>query len=484
MSVLRRNNVKMFGNGERTLMFAHGYGCDQNMWRRMISAFEDQYRIILFDYVGAGNSDPSAFDRTRYSSLNGYARDVIEILEELNPGPVSFVGHSVSSMIGALAAIERPELFDSLIMIGPSPRYINDAEYEGGFARADIEGLLEMLERNHMGWSSMMAPVIMGHPEEPELAAELEASLCRTNPVFAQHFARVTFLSDNRLDLPKVATRTLILQCDKDVIAPPTVGEYVHRCVPNSQLVMMQAKGHCPHVSSPAEVIEIIKQISLDGGGDPLKDAGLGAVLAEHAPVGCLVLKVDGAVIGANRAFFELSGWAPPLPSGWRFQQALSAAGAIFVEAHVFPVLLLRGALNELALDLIRPNGERVPVLVNARLVQQEKDASPKVVLALMEMKERRQFESELLEARKGAEQIAEIVRRSADAILTISPEAKIQSWNRGAEQMFGYGRDEALSQPFVEMLFGAEDREEIRRAIQLVAAGQEVTKDFRGPFP
>jgi sigma-B regulation protein RsbQ len=217
MTALLRNNVKIIGDGLRTLMFAHGYGCDQNMWRAVTPTFEKDFKIILFDYVGAGESDLSAFDRTRYSTLAGYALDVIEILDELRVGRVNFVGHSVSSMIGALAAIRRPELFESLIMIGPSPSYINDPGkgYVGGFDRNDIEDLLEMLDNNHSGWSAMMAPIIMGNPDRPELSAELEASFCRTDPIQAQHFARVTFLSDNRADLPQVQTRTLILQCDK-----------------------------------------------------------------------------------------------------------------------------------------------------------------------------------------------------------------------------------------------------------------------------
>lgn len=260
MGILQRNNVHVFGTGTKTLMFAHGYGCDQNMWRKITPAFQNDHRIILFDYVGAGGSDPSAFDRNRYSSLGGYAQDVLEILAELNLGPVVFVGHSVSSMIGALAAIERPEAFEGLVMIGPSARYINDGDYSAGFAQQDIEGLLDILESNHMGWSSTMAPLIMGNPEDPALAAELEASFCRTNPVFAQHFARVTFLSDNRADLPRVKTRTLILQCDKDVIAPASVGEYVHRCMVNSQLVFLRATGHCPHMSAPMEVIAQMRQ--------------------------------------------------------------------------------------------------------------------------------------------------------------------------------------------------------------------------------
>jgi sigma-B regulation protein RsbQ len=259
MSSVLRNNVKVSGNGSTTLMFAHGYGCDQNMWRSVAPVFEDKYKVVLFDYVGSGNSDPSAFSRTRYSTLKGYATDVIEIIEELQLGKVTFVGHSVSSMIGALAAIERPELFEKLVMIGPSPSYINHDGYVGGFERSDIEDLLEMLDNNHSGWSAMMAPIIMGNPERPELASELEASFCKTDPIHAQHFARVTFLSDNRSDLPKLHTRTLILQCTEDAIAPPAVGKYVHECLPGSQMIVMDAKGHCPHLSSPRLVAEAIQ---------------------------------------------------------------------------------------------------------------------------------------------------------------------------------------------------------------------------------
>jgi sigma-B regulation protein RsbQ len=259
MSAILRNNVKVSGNGTRTLMFAHGYGCDQNMWRAVAPSFESDYKIVLFDYVGSGLSEPAAFSRTKYASLSGYAADVVEILEELKLGKVTFIGHSVSSMIGALAAIARPELFENLVMIGPSPSYINDGEYVGGFEREDIEDLLEMLANNHSGWSSMMAPIIMGTPDNPEFSAELEASFCRTNPIYAQHFARVTFLSDNRADIPKLKTRTLILQSEEDAIAPAAVGKYVHQCLSNSQLIVMDSKGHCPHLSSPIPVTEAIR---------------------------------------------------------------------------------------------------------------------------------------------------------------------------------------------------------------------------------
>lgn len=262
MTAIHRNNVHVIGNGSRVLMFAHGYGCDQNMWRDVTPSFDKDFRIVLFDYVGAGSSDLSAFNRTRYSTLKGYAQDVLEIIEALELSKVNFVGHSVSSMIGALAAVQKPDHFESLVMIGPSPCYINDpsSNYVGGFERKDIEDLLEMLDNNHSGWSAMMAPIIMGTPDRPELSAELEASFCRTDPFQAQHFARVTFLSDNRTDLRKVSTRTLILQCDKDAIAPPAVARYVHECLPGSQLVMMEATGHCPHLSSPGKVTEAMQR--------------------------------------------------------------------------------------------------------------------------------------------------------------------------------------------------------------------------------
>jgi sigma-B regulation protein RsbQ len=259
MKATQRNNVHVIGEGPRTLMFAHGYGCDQNMWRSITPEFERDFTIVLFDYVGAGQSDPKAFYRTRYSTLQGYAADVLEIVRELGLSNVTFVGHSVSSMIGALAAIESPELFENMVMIGPSPCYINDGTYVGGFDRADIMDLLEMLDNNHSGWSAMMAPVIMGNVERPELVGELEASFCRTNPIYAQHFARVTFLSDNREDLPKLKTRTLILQSENDSIAPTSVGQYVHTCLPNSQLVVMNATGHCPHLSAPMEVSKAMR---------------------------------------------------------------------------------------------------------------------------------------------------------------------------------------------------------------------------------
>jgi sigma-B regulation protein RsbQ len=259
MSVLARNNVKIAGRGTRAMVFAHGYGCDQHMWRFVTPAFEDDYRIVLFDHVGAGRSDLSAYDRLKYSSLDGYAGDLLEICAELNIEHSVFVGHSVSSMIGILAAIREPERFDDLVLIGPSPRYINDDTYLGGFAEQDIRELLDFQDRNFLGWSGTLAPVIMGNADRPELSDELNNSFCRTDPDIAKQFAAVTFLSDNRADLPKLQARALVMQCSEDAIAPTQVGEYVHRAIPNSEFVMLDATGHCPHLSAPEETIAAMK---------------------------------------------------------------------------------------------------------------------------------------------------------------------------------------------------------------------------------
>lgn len=259
-NILARNNVKISGRGAQALMFAHGFGCDQNMWRFVAPAFEDDYKIVLFDYVGSGKSDLSAYKPERYSDLNGYARDVLEICDALSLKDVIFVGHSVSSMIGMLAAIERPELFKNLILVVPSPCYINDPpDYVGGFERDDIKGLLDMMDKNFIGWASFLAPVIMKNPDNAELAEELQAGFCSTSPIVARAFAEATFFSDNREDLPKVKTPSLIIQVVDDDIAPVSVGEFLHRKMPNSTLRLMDASGHCPHMSHPQQTIEIIK---------------------------------------------------------------------------------------------------------------------------------------------------------------------------------------------------------------------------------
>jgi sigma-B regulation protein RsbQ len=260
MDIRKRNNVSVFGNGSKPMILAHGFGCGQNMWRYIWPAFENDYQIILFDYVGSGNSDVTAYNAERYSDLYGYAQDVIDICDELGLKQAIFVGHSVSSMVGVLASIKRPELFESLIMIGPSARYINDNGYIGGFEKSDIEEMLSTMEKNYIGWANFLAPAIMQNQENPELGNELTNSFCSTDPVIARQFAQVTFLSDNRQDLAKVRHPSLILQCSRDLIAPTEVGQYLQDHLPDSTQKLMQATGHCPHLSSPQETIVLMKE--------------------------------------------------------------------------------------------------------------------------------------------------------------------------------------------------------------------------------
>jgi sigma-B regulation protein RsbQ len=257
-----RNNVQVRGSGTQPIVFAHGFGCDQGMWRYVAPAFEQDYQVVLFDYVGCGKSDWSAYRSDRYAALAGYARDVLDVVEAYDLRDAIFVGHSVSGMIGALAAIQAPGRFSRLVMLGPSPCYVNDgaAGYVGGFERGDIEGLLDLMEKNYVGWAAFIAPVVMKNPERPELVAELQGSFCATDPRVTREFARATFLSDNREDLPAVPVPSLILQCADDSVAPDCVGEYLHRHLPRSTLVHMKATGHAPHMSHPAETIAAIRR--------------------------------------------------------------------------------------------------------------------------------------------------------------------------------------------------------------------------------
>jgi sigma-B regulation protein RsbQ len=247
------------------MMFAHGFGCDQNMWRFVAPAFAATHRIVLFDHVGAGTSDTAAYDFTKYASLDGYVQDVLEICDELDLTDVVFVGHSVSAMVGVLAAVRAPDRFGCLVLIGPSPRYVDDEGYTGGFSRADIDDLLASLENNYLGWSSAMAPAIVGNPERPELGEELTNSFCRADPAIARQFAQVTFLSDNRADLARLRVPALVLQCSDDLIAPEAVGRYVHRHLTGSTLRLLKARGHCPNLSAPAETVAAIQDFVAGG---------------------------------------------------------------------------------------------------------------------------------------------------------------------------------------------------------------------------
>jgi sigma-B regulation protein RsbQ len=258
--VLRRNNVTVVGNASgRTLVFAHGFGCSQEAWNLVAPQFEQDYKVVLFDHVGAGGSDLTAYDRGKYDSLHGYADDLLQVLDALDERDVVFVGHSVSAMIGILAANRDPSRFGSLVLVGPSPCYVNDGTYHGGFEPADIDALLEALDANYLGWSAIAAPMMMGNPDRPELGERLTRSFCSTDPEIARHFAHVTFLSDNRGDLASVRVPSLVLQCTDDAIAPVEVGRYVHESIPHSTFRMLETTGHIPILSGPDEVVAAIR---------------------------------------------------------------------------------------------------------------------------------------------------------------------------------------------------------------------------------
>ncbi|MDR7381431.1 alpha/beta fold hydrolase [Promicromonospora iranensis] len=262
MTATARHNVQISGapEGAPAMVLAHGFGCDQSMWWLVAPEFEADYRVVRFDHIGAGGSDLAAYDTDRHASLEGYAEDVVELLEELALGPVVFVGHSVSATIALLAAARRPELFDRLVLVGPSPRYIDDEGYRGGFTAEEIDELLETMDANYLGWSEFIAPVIMGNPDRPQLGEELTNSFCRTDPAIAKRFARTTFLSDNRADLAVVRTPSLVVQCREDVIAPVEVGRYVHEHLDDSELALIDAVGHCPNLSAPQALITAMRE--------------------------------------------------------------------------------------------------------------------------------------------------------------------------------------------------------------------------------
>lgn len=271
MSVLDRNRVTVAGDGPATMVFAHGFGCDQNMWRFVAPHYAERFRTITYDLTGCGRSDLSAYCRTRHATLQGHADDLLDLIDATGGGPVIFVGHSVSAMIGLLAGVAQPDRIAAHVMLGPSPCYVDDGDYVGGFSRADIDGLLETLESNFLGWASSMAPAIMGAPGQPEFSQELTNSFCRTDPDIAAHFARVTFLSDNRPDLHRLEAPTLILQCSDDIIAPRAVGEYMQRTLPRATLRVIRNVGHCPHITAPSESMDAIDGFLAELGRDRVR---------------------------------------------------------------------------------------------------------------------------------------------------------------------------------------------------------------------
>lgn len=257
--ILKRNAVNVTGTGPRTLVFGHGFGCDQQMWRFITPDLARDFRIVTFDYVGAGRSDFDAWDPQRYGSLVGYAQDVQDVCQALGLRDAVFIGHSISGMLGLMASLAEPGLFSKLVMIGSSPCFTNDPPYVGGFEHEDIASLLDLMERNLLSWANYLAPVAMGNPDQPQLSQELAASFCAGDPRIARRFAHLVFYADLRELLPRVAVPTLILQCAQDSIAPQEVGQYMHAHMPGSTLRLMRATGHCPHMSQPHETLHALR---------------------------------------------------------------------------------------------------------------------------------------------------------------------------------------------------------------------------------
>ncbi|MCI0755066.1 alpha/beta fold hydrolase [Teichococcus vastitatis] len=433
LDALARHNVRFAGAGSVTLVFGHGYGCDQSVWRFVSPAFEAGFRTAVFDYVGAGGSRCS-FNAGRYGELEGYAEDLLEVCRACGPGPVVFIGHSVSAMIGVLAAKREPERFLRLILVAPSACYLNDAHYVGGFTEDDIDALLDLLDTDRQGWAATMAATIMGHPERPDLARELAASFCRMDPAVARHFARVTFTSDNRADLPQMQTRTLVLQCSQDAIVPEAAGEYVHRHLPRSEWVRLATTGHCPHLSAPDEVVVAIRAFLADlhpataGAG---AGAGAGSVVRgplrvsqdsadeiyEQAPCGYLSFLIDGGtVVRINATFAQwIGGPASGVVGSWRFQDLLTTASRIVYETRMVPLLRIQGRTDAAAMEITRADGRGMPLLVSAA-VKADASGRPSLVrvTALDATAYRRQAE-ELVRARNRAER-AEAAARQAQA--------------------------------------------------------------------
>lgn len=437
------------------LLFSHGFGCDQNIWRYVAPAFEGEYKVVLFDHVGSGGSDLSAYDSAKYASLGGYAYDVVEICRELDLRDVVFVGHSVSAMIGVLAAIEESDRFEKLILVAPSPRYVDDRGYVGGFSREDIEALLESLDSNYLGWADQIAPLIVGNSDRPELAEELKDSLCRMDPGIARQFARVTFLSDNRDDLPKLKTRSLVLQCSDDAIAPQQVGEYVHDQLSNSELVVMHATGHCPHLSAPEETVAAIRAfassapVAAASAPDDAYPTESAEDLYENAPCGYISARADGTIVRVNRTFLTWTGYRrSELVERKRIHDLLTAGDRIYYETRYAPLLRLQGSAREIAAQVVRADGDTLPVLLSSVLVTTP-GLSPLVRTTVFDATDRRRYERELLRRRRDAERLSaeleserqrlhQVLERMHEGVVTVDRELSVLFANHAARRIRG----------------------------------------------
>ena len=483
--IQRRNNVQVCGDGPATMVLVHGFGCDQNIWRLMAPAFQTRFRIVLVDLVGSGNSDLSAYDREKYDSLQGHADDMLEVIEEFAVGPVIFVGHSVSAMIGVLAGLKAPEKFAALVLIGPSPCYLNDADYIGGFTQQDIESLLETLESNYLGWSSKMAPVIMGAPEQPELAQELTNSFCRTDPEIAQHFARVTFLSDHRAELARLDLPTLILQCSDDLIAPLSVGEYVHRTLARSTLRIIDNIGHCPHLSQPSASTSAIEEFLRVSVADVLptgsKPALTADALYEHAPCGLLVTGPEGTIRRVNATFCGWTGYEPEALVGHRkLQDLLNMGGRIFHQTQWAPLLQMQGSVAEVKLDITHRDGHAIPMVMNA--TSRSSGGQLCHEIALFVAQDRHKYEYELLLARKRAEELVEKEQQAQQLLLLAQVDVSRQHVRDMAARLRQEQEMSLLNEQLDERV---KQRTELleKANVELRGFAHSLAHDLRGPI-
>jgi len=411
--ILKRSHVSVSGRGSQSLLFAHGFGCDQNMWRFVTPAFAEDYQIVLFDYVGSGQSDHAAYDPERYSSLHGYAQDVLDVCAALHLTDVIFIGHSVSSMIGLLASIQEPERFSRLVMVAPSPCYLDDPpDYHGGFERAELEGLLDLMDKNDLGWASFLAPVVVPPTGQPELMAEMEQSFCAGNPQITRRFAEVTFFSDSRPDLPNAVLPSLILQCTDDVLAPRPVGDYLLSHLPHSALHVIEASGHSPHMTHPRETVQAIKAylskpacqslpvkacLTWPPVNECMDD------LLDIAPCGFVLLDESGLILRVNAELCRLLACASDRLVGSPLSAVLAAGGRVFYQTHLAPQLLLHGKIEEVFLSLRSSSGADVPVLLYA--ARRQTAGGTVTDCIFVPIHQRLHFEADLRQARTLAEQ-------------------------------------------------------------------------------
>ena len=400
MDVYAKHNITIVDEGSGpTILLVHGFGCDQNLWRPVVDRLKSAFRLVLIDLVGSGSSDPAAWDPAKYSSLSGYAADILDVVDELHLRDVVFVGHSVSAMIGALATLTDPSRFAKLVMLTPSPCYIDDGDYHGGFSRADIDELLESLGQNYLGWSRAMAPVIMGTPDRPDLADELADTFCRTDPECARVFARTTFLSDNRADLARIPLPTLVIECSRGRHRPARGGRLCPRARPGKPAGHAGCDGTLPARQCPGRNRIGDSELCPDTVTDRSVEN-----FWNTAPSGHVIAHPDGRIIRANATLARWLGYEPKALCDRAFTELLTVAGRILYDTHFGPLLGMGGDLNGVAVDVVTADGTRLPMFLTAN-VTAGADGKPELLqITVVDASNRRAYERELLAARQQAQ--------------------------------------------------------------------------------